>query len=105
VNAKGVIAALIVSNLLSGVALGYSITHAGPQGPTGPTGPRGAQGQQGNTGQNAEVAHLGMCFSITTLTVDSTVIVTGVNLYSPVLTDGVPGCPSGSFVSVVPESG
>lgn len=77
------------------VALVVSITHKGPSGPPGPQGP------QGQTGRNAEVAHLGMCFDVGTDS--STGDVAYVLLTSPLSVDGVPSCPSGSFVSIVPQ--
>jgi hypothetical protein len=81
---------------LASAALAVSLTH------TGPRGPAGSQGQPGNPGRSAIVAHLGLCES-TTVDISTGDLVT-VNLYSPVLTDGVPSCPDGSFVSIVPST-
>lgn len=86
---------LATAMVLSALALVVSVTHKGPAGPPGP------QGLQGGTGRNAETAHLGMCFSSST---DSaTGDISGILLMPPVLTDGVPSCPGGQFVSIVPQ--
>jgi hypothetical protein len=87
-----------VACVFAGAALAVSLTHHGPDGPRGPSGPRG---QIGQTGQNAEVAHLGVCWQYA---YDSTTgDVSSVSLSAPDLTDGVPSCPSGSFISIVPQ--
>ncbi len=87
-----------VAVVVSALALVVSVTHRGP---SGPPGPQGRQGQQGSTGHSAETAHLGICFSdyIDSATTDVGAIV----LESPVLTNGVPSCPDGQFVSIVPQ--
>lgn len=84
----------VVACILAGTALAVGLNREGPTGPRGP---------QGQTGRDAEVAHLGLCVNIATQTgvlylpVDTANPVT-----SPTLTDGVPSCPSGQFVSIVP---
>jgi hypothetical protein len=89
----------VVACVLAGAALVVSLTHHGP---IGPRGAQGVQGPQGQTGKDAEVAHLGVCWSFT---YDSTTgDVSSVDLSGPDLTDGVPSCPSGSFISIVPQS-
>lgn len=89
--------------LMAGIAAGIGLTHAGPRGP------RGFEGPQGNTGQNAEIAHLGLCATYDTETLDNynppVTVITNVNIYAPIITDGVPNCPNGSFISIVPQSG
>lgn len=98
----------LVAAVIAGAALAVSLLHAGPRGPAGTQGQRGMpgpRGSQGSTGQDAEVAHLGVCEEQYTQTSGTTTWVTSVSIYSPVLTAGVPGCPSGSFVSVVPAQG
>lgn len=96
----------VVAAVMAGAALAVSLLHAGPAGQSGPRGPRGPAG---NTGQNADVAHLGVCESFTTETLDNynpvVTVITSVDVYAPILTDGVPSCPTGSFVSIVPQQG
>ena len=88
--------------IVSAVALIISLGHVGPAGPRGP------QGARGNTGQNAEITHLGVCESTSTETFNNydppVTVITSIDIYSPEMMDGVPSCPSGSFVSVVPQS-
>lgn len=85
-----------VATVLAGAALVVSLTHSGPTGVRGPTGP---QGPAGNTGHSATVAHLGVCVS----TDSSQSYVTAVTV--PVVMAGVPSCPIGSFISIVPAQG
>jgi len=85
--------------VLAGAALAVSLTHSGPRGRPGPP------GLQGQTGHNAEVAHLGLCVNLAVQTgVVYLPVDTANPVTSPVLTDGVPSCPSGQFVSVVPQA-
>jgi hypothetical protein len=81
--------------ILAGAALAVSLTHSGPRGLQGPAGP------QGTTGRNAQIAHLGLCWQFTNDT--TTGDVSGVYLGAPTLSDGVPSCPSGQFISIVPQ--
>jgi hypothetical protein len=82
--------------ILAGAALAVSLTHAGPRGLRGPEGPQGA------TGRNAEIAHLGFCYQSN---YDSTTSdVSGIYIGAPALTDGVPSCPNGQFISIVPQA-
>jgi len=91
-----------VACILAGAALAVSLLYAGPAGPAGLRGPAGPQGQ---TGHNAEVAHLGVCWDMGTyLNSGATDSSFSGALTAPVLTAGVPSCPVGSFVSVVPQS-
>jgi len=50
--------------------------------------------------QPATAGHLGVCFQETFD--PSTFDVSGVTVSAPVVTSGVPSCPAGSFVSIVP---
>ena len=85
--------------LLAAAALAVSLTHAGPKGAAGAAGPAG------HTGQNAEVAHLGLCINMAVQTgVVYLPVDTADPITAPVLTDGVPSCPAGQFVSIVPQS-
>ncbi len=93
----------LAATVLAVAALAVSPLHAGP------TGPRGPQGSPGDTGKSATVAHLGVCeingpewandlgnySPISGVTMPLMVT-------APVLTDGVPSCPTGTFVSIVP---
>jgi hypothetical protein len=85
------------------IALAVSLTH------TGPRGERGPKDVTGSTGRSATIAHLGIC------ELDSYQWMTNLSNYvpgqaasdpplitAPVLTDGVPSCPTGNFVSIVP---
>lgn len=65
--------------------------------PAGPAGPRGPQGSQGQAGRSAEVAHLGVCVAY-----DSSYSYVA-SVSAPVITSGVPSCPSGTFVPIVPQ--
>lgn len=90
----------VVACILAGTALGVSVSHEGPRGPQGPAGP------QGQTGRAAETAHLGVCWNMENV-IDNAVTADPANPYAggistPVLTDGVPSCPVGQFVSIVP---
>jgi hypothetical protein len=100
---QSVLALSWLTTVLAAVALAVSLTHHGPQGTRG----EGARGIQGSTGQNATVAHLGVCEQ------DAATWLANFGNYSPgtympqlitapVLTSGVPSCPVGSFVSIVP---
>lgn len=88
-----------VAAVLAGAALTVSLTHSGPQGMTGP---RGIQGPQGVTGKNAQIAHLGLCWDLPNEIAAGTSDNYQEGITAPVLTDGVPSCPIGSFVSIVP---
>ena len=93
-------AAAILAVLLAAAALVVSLTHRGLPGPPGPQGPAGPQGQ---TTYNAALAHLGLCVNLAVQT--GTVYLpvdTSDPITAPVLTDGVPSCPAGQFVSIVP---
>lgn len=85
-----------VACILAGAALAVSLTHTGPRGVMGPVGP------QGSTGHNATVAHLGVCWNMETYLNNGGTNFLGA-MTAPVLTDGVPSCPTGQFVSVVPQ--
>ncbi|HMH89662.1 MAG TPA: hypothetical protein VK586_01125 [Streptosporangiaceae bacterium] len=96
----------LIACAFAGAALGVSVAHGGP---SGPRGPQGAPGPQGQTGRNAETAHLGVCVNITAGNMGFLQLSTSAwNLdqpvTAPVLTDGVPSCPSGQFVSIVPQA-
>jgi hypothetical protein len=93
-----VLAAIAV--LLSAAALFAAVSRSGPAGPTGPRGPLGTAGQ---TGKSAQVAHLGLCWNFNTWSDGQAGLTTNDLLTAPVLTDGVPSCPDGQFVSIVPE--
>ena len=98
--------ALALTALVAAASLTVSLTHAGPRGPEGARGARGVagpRGGQGDTGRAAETAHLGLCVSTSSLNTTNGLefFVDGVS--SPVVTNGVPSCPSGSFVSVNPQ--
>lgn len=90
-----------VAVALSAAALTVSLTHHGTPGSRGLQGPAGPRG---DTGRDAEVAHLGVCVNIG---VQTGVLYLPVQvadpITSPLLTDGVPSCPAGQFVSVVPQ--
>ena len=94
----------VLAAALGAAALAVSLTHSGP---AGTQGPRGQQGAPGQAGKAAETAHLGLCVN---MAVQTGVVYMPVNSYngspvsSPVLTDGVPSCPSGQFVSIVPQT-
>jgi hypothetical protein len=90
----------IVAMLIAAAALAVALMHGGPSGPAGPAGPAG---QTGEAGHAAVVAHLGVCelsienWSLVAQSDPSALVIT-----APVVTDGVPSCPQGQFVSIVP---
>lgn len=93
----------LAATALAVAALAVSLLHAGP------TGPRGPQGSPGDTGKSATVAHLGLCeIGMPDWINDISNYSPGSSQYptlmvtAPVLTDGVPSCPTGTFVSIVP---
>ena len=92
-------ALLAAAVVLSALALLVSVTHRGPSGPTGPAGP---PGPQGSTGHNAETAYLGICWNMDTYLNSGGTDWVGA-LTAPVLSAGTPSCPTGQFVSVVPQ--
>lgn len=88
-------AAAVAALGLAAAALAVSLLHAGPPGPAGARGPAGPAGQ---AGRDARLAHLGLCDNGMAASIYEIV------LTPPVLEDGVPSCPNGSFVPVVPQA-
>lgn len=91
----------VLAAVLAAAALAVSLLHAGPRGVAGSQGPAG---RPGSTGRSAIVAHLGLCVNMGVQTGVVYVPAGAVDpLTTPVLTDGVPSCPAGMFVSIVPQ--